>query len=330
MPCWPRCCAGALTWCAASPPILARFSSVGAGVIGGFGVALAIAAFISPFASALPDGLEDAANRLGFAGRARRRPGRRRSRTTWGPSGLRRRWPRPRQASSGPWLRGHRVGRQPGVRQRVMRPTGREGSTLALRPRAGAGAALAPAGLHGRPVPVWSWAILDRRLHDFDVGTSARRAIAVVDALRRVSWLLPAILMLTVPAALIAPAGSRLPVRPGARRPGLCVGLDGRGGGHLARPERTGACGPRVARARAPGRRVRSHAGEPDHRAPPGAGHAAGPRSSPAGVRRLERSHDEADRNGSGFGRLVASLLLRSLERAEAVEQARRARGGLS
>jgi energy-coupling factor transporter transmembrane protein EcfT len=29
-----------------------------------------------------------------------------------------------------------------------------------------------------------------------------------------------------------------------------------------------------------------------------------------------------------GFGRLVASLLLRSLERAEAVETARRARGG--
>ena len=29
-----------------------------------------------------------------------------------------------------------------------------------------------------------------------------------------------------------------------------------------------------------------------------------------------------------GFGRLVAALLLRSLERAEAVEQARRARGG--
>jgi energy-coupling factor transporter transmembrane protein EcfT len=29
-----------------------------------------------------------------------------------------------------------------------------------------------------------------------------------------------------------------------------------------------------------------------------------------------------------GFGRLVAALLLRSLERAEALEQARRARGG--
>jgi energy-coupling factor transporter transmembrane protein EcfT len=29
-----------------------------------------------------------------------------------------------------------------------------------------------------------------------------------------------------------------------------------------------------------------------------------------------------------GFGRLVAALLLRSLERAEAIEQARRARGG--
>jgi hypothetical protein len=31
-----------------------------------------------------------------------------------------------------------------------------------------------------------------------------------------------------------------------------------------------------------------------------------------------------------GFGRLVASLLLRGLERAEATEQARRARGGVA
>ena len=37
---------------------------------GVFGVALAIAAFLSPFASALPDGLDHAAERLGFAGRA--------------------------------------------------------------------------------------------------------------------------------------------------------------------------------------------------------------------------------------------------------------------
>ena len=40
-------------------------------VAGGlFGVALAIAAFVSPFASALPDGLDHAAERLGFAARA--------------------------------------------------------------------------------------------------------------------------------------------------------------------------------------------------------------------------------------------------------------------
>ncbi len=45
-------------------------ASVGAIVAGLFGVALAVAAFLSPFASVLPDGLEHAAARLGFAGRA--------------------------------------------------------------------------------------------------------------------------------------------------------------------------------------------------------------------------------------------------------------------
>ncbi len=46
-------------------------SSSGLAVAGGlFGVAIAVAAFLSPFASALPDGLEHAAERLGFAGRA--------------------------------------------------------------------------------------------------------------------------------------------------------------------------------------------------------------------------------------------------------------------
>jgi cobalt/nickel transport system permease protein len=46
-------------------------SSSGLAVAGGlFGVAIAVAAFLSPLASALPDGLEHAAERLGFAGRA--------------------------------------------------------------------------------------------------------------------------------------------------------------------------------------------------------------------------------------------------------------------
>ena len=40
-------------------------------VLGGLIVALAVAAFLAPFASTLPDGLEAAAERLGFAGAAR-------------------------------------------------------------------------------------------------------------------------------------------------------------------------------------------------------------------------------------------------------------------
>ena len=47
-----------------------RISSAGAFVTGAIGIALALAAFVSPFASALPDGLEHAAERLGFAARA--------------------------------------------------------------------------------------------------------------------------------------------------------------------------------------------------------------------------------------------------------------------
>jgi cobalt/nickel transport system permease protein len=47
-----------------------RVTSAGAFVAGTLGVAVAVAAFVSPFASALPDGLDHAAERLGFAGRA--------------------------------------------------------------------------------------------------------------------------------------------------------------------------------------------------------------------------------------------------------------------
>jgi hypothetical protein len=48
-----------------------RSAASGLAVAGGlFGVAIAAAAFLSPFASALPDGLDHAAERLGFAGRA--------------------------------------------------------------------------------------------------------------------------------------------------------------------------------------------------------------------------------------------------------------------
>ena len=46
-------------------------AAAGIAVAGGlFGVAVAAAAFLSPFASALPDGLDRVAEQLGFAGRA--------------------------------------------------------------------------------------------------------------------------------------------------------------------------------------------------------------------------------------------------------------------
>lgn len=45
--------------------------NAGAVVAGVFAVALGVAAFVSPWVSALPDGLERAARQLGFAGRAR-------------------------------------------------------------------------------------------------------------------------------------------------------------------------------------------------------------------------------------------------------------------
>jgi cobalt/nickel transport system permease protein len=47
-----------------------RLSTAGALAGGVFGIALVVAAFVAPFASALPDGLDRAAERLGFAGRA--------------------------------------------------------------------------------------------------------------------------------------------------------------------------------------------------------------------------------------------------------------------
>ncbi len=52
---------------ASGPPAEAWFAR--AGML--LGIALVVAAFVSPFASGLPDGLESVAERLGFAGRAR-------------------------------------------------------------------------------------------------------------------------------------------------------------------------------------------------------------------------------------------------------------------
>ena len=67
-------------------------ASRSAPVLGGLVVALAVAAFLAPFASSLPDGLESAAERLGFAAAARAA------------------WPSPLPEYALPWLAVGRAG----------------------------------------------------------------------------------------------------------------------------------------------------------------------------------------------------------------------------
>jgi energy-coupling factor transporter transmembrane protein EcfT len=188
-------------------------------------------------------------------------------------------------------------------------------------------AALAPAGLDGRSVPAWSWAawvlVFASALSVF-----VRAGLLLPEALRRVGWLLPIVAVFAVPAALLAPAGSRAMVAAA-----LCC---------------------RAVSAASMGAAVATWLG------PSGLVAAVRALSLPARladvleatlaslaivlrqVQAMLRAR-EARRPGfgawsdlvarprdtvRGFGRLVASLLLRSLERAESLEQARRARGG--
>ena len=66
----------------------------------------------------------------------------------------------------------------------------RPGLVLALGLALVLAAALAPAGLHGRPVPAWSWAIWAAVFAASIVGFH-RAGLMMPEALRRVSWLLP-------------------------------------------------------------------------------------------------------------------------------------------
>jgi len=207
-----------------------------------------------------------------------------------------------------------RTGRHPGVGLAL-------GLALVLA------AALAPAGLHGRPVPPWSWAIW-AAVFAAALAVFHRAGLVVREALRRVGWLLPAVAVLTVPAAIFAPAGSRFLVA-------LALG---------ARAVSAASMGAAVASLLGPSglaRAVRQwHA--PDRLADVFEATLASLTLVLRQVAAMLRAR-EARRPAfgawsdlvaapadtvRGFGRLVASLLLRSLERAEAIEQARRARGG--
>ena len=138
-------------------------ASRSAPALGALVVALAVAAFLAPFASPLPDGLESVAERLGFAGAARAL------------------WPAPAPDYALPWVAlgragtalagvlGHaRRGRaRLGALARARRAAGGEAPPVSALARPalvlGAGlaltvlAALAPAGLARPSVPAWSW-----------------------------------------------------------------------------------------------------------------------------------------------------------------------------
>ena len=187
-------------------------------------------------------------------------------------------------------------------------------------------AATAPAGLHARPVPAWSWVVWSA-VPVAAVAVLRSKRGGLVVAARQMALLLPAVLLLTLPAALFATASSGAIVGAALFARALATAAAG-----LATVGYLGPVG-LVAGLRAlrlPSRFVdvvhamlvglaaivRQVAEMLRSRTARGTGQA--PWSS------LVLAPGEMLR---GFGRITAALLLRSLERAEALERARRARG---
>ncbi len=202
------------------------------------------------------------------------------------------------------------------------------GRVLALGLAAVLAAALAPAGVDGRAVPAGSWAVW-AAVFALALGGFAVAGVAPARALRRLLWLLPMVLTLALSAALFAPRG---------RGPAMAAALGTRA---LA----AAAAGAALATVLGPAGLV---AGLRALRAPARlvellAESIAGIAVTTRQVRTMLVAR-EARRPGAGawaplareplataraFGRLVAALLLRTLERAEALDRARRARGGI-
>jgi energy-coupling factor transporter transmembrane protein EcfT len=187
-------------------------------------------------------------------------------------------------------------------------------------------AALAPAGLARSSVPAWSWAAWGLA---FLGGAAAFRLAGSTPAqlVRRLGWLLPFVLVLAVPAALLAPPGRRATtaVALAARALGATTAAAGaafllgplglvRGARALGVPARLvevleaalASLASMLEQARA---MLRAREARRTTHGPWGS-----LLSEPAATVR-------------GFGRFAAALLLRTLERAEAVERARLARG---
>jgi energy-coupling factor transporter transmembrane protein EcfT len=187
-------------------------------------------------------------------------------------------------------------------------------------------AALAPAGLDGRPVPFTSFTIW-LAVFSLAIAVLRARGMAARAIAARLVWLLPVVALLALPAALVLPAGRRLAVLTGLAARAFSSASLG-----LALAEWLGPAGfvAALRALRAPARfvhissaalasltlvlrQVRAMLRARQARRPAG-GPWAALATSPG-------------RTARAYGRLVAALLLRSLERAEALDRARRARG---
>lgn len=187
-------------------------------------------------------------------------------------------------------------------------------------------AALSPAGLRGEPVPAHSWLLWSLALvWGLLAFLCAGRTLAEIA--RRVSWLLPFVLTLALPAALLAPAGRRLPAAAALLARALAATLAASGTVFLLGPSG-------LVRA------VRA-LGAPDRIVAVLEAALVSLSALVERARSMLRAR-EARRAGHGawglllrepratlvgFGRFGGALLLRTLERAEAQERARLARG---
>lgn len=188
-------------------------------------------------------------------------------------------------------------------------------------------AALTPAGLSGAPVPGWAWLVW---IAVFAVALALFRAAGwlLPEALRRVTWLLPFVAILAVPAGLAAAPGQRTIVALALAARALAAAAAGAALAVLLGPAGTVRA---LAELHVPARLVAivhstlislalvTRQVSQMLRAREARRPRVGAWSAVA-ARPVETIR--------GFGRLIAALLLRSLERAEALERARRARGG--
>ena len=208
-----------------------------------------------------------------------------------------------------------------------MTRTAREGAVLACGLALAVASGIAPAGLRGRPVPLASWVVWSAA-GVVAVAFAAASERGVLRTARAVAWLAPAVILLALPAAFFAVEGRR-----GEVAAALVTRALASAAATLATVTYLGPPGVvRGLRALYVPRRLVDvvHAML--------VGLAAMVRQVTAmqrarAARRARRTAFAAlaaapAETVRGFGSLTAALLLRALERAEALERARRARAG--